>query len=526
MLYQRTDWSVRSPKSLPFSRATLDSWWDLDLVAEPGTKGRKKPYDGLQFPYVYAICGTLLYAAYVTTFVVPHHRKPWFAGFVMAMTLAAFVLRARPYSLVAMLGLAPTVISVALDYDHSGAFPRWMVWMSVAMVGGAAAFSDRRTIGERAGLAFHQMTASPYLLYCTAALCVLVHTGESVRSAVLLAVAAAVTSVLITVLHRRAVATAAIMLIAFGVLKWMSVWETIATGPWHGAALVIVAVCIFANRFFARGSGGDALAPWASAALVLSWPVVFRYFGALAKNAEWFLPESIRTGAASGHGYFHADWLPFAFALVSFAYGIYGGLVRSRTAIAIAAANAMFNSIYLVGTSYESTDRMATLPLVCGFVSLAVFWGVCERLIAPIKSPNYQHSIDTLCGMCVGAAALLLVIMVERVPSLSTYFLTIGWGTLAIALFGVSLLTWQRFYRYAGLGVFLLAIARLFYDARTLEGIYRPLAFIGLAVLMLIVSFGYYRASRILDARKPNDSETPAGGGTPPPGPPGPPPLG
>ena len=150
---------------------------------------------------------------------------------------------------------------------------------------------------------------------------------------------------------------------------------------------------------------------------------------------------------------------------------------------------------------------MATLPLVCGYVSLAVFWGVCERLIAPIKAPNFQQAIEPLCGACVGAVSLMLVLMVERVPSLSHYFLTIGWGVLAMVLFGVSLLTWQRFYRYAGLGVFLLAIGRLFYDARDLEGIYRPLAFIGLAVLMLIVSFGYYYASRMIDSRKPNGND-------------------
>ncbi len=99
--------------------------------------------------------------------------------------------------------------------------------------------------------------------------------------------------------------------------------------------------------------------------------------------------------------------------------------------------------------------------------------------------------------------------MVERLPSVKEYFLSLGWGALAFVLFGVSLLVWQRFYRYAGLAVFFLAIARLFIDAIKLEGIYRPLAFIGVAVLMLIVSFGYFHASRMLDARKPKDEGPP-----------------
>ena len=518
-LYQRTDWSVRAPQTLRLPRVTLDTLWDNDLVGLPGTPGRSKPFGGLQFPFIYATAGTLLYMAYITIFAVPHHHKPWFAGFVLAMTLAAFALRARPFGLVAMLGLVPTAVSVVLDFSYSSEFPRWMVWITVAMVGAAAAFSDRRIIGAREGLAFHQMAASPYFLYCTAALCVLFHTGESVRSAVWLAIAAAATTVHITVLHRRAVATAAVMLIAFSVLKWLSVHQQIALGPWHGSALLILAVCVFSNRFFARGGGRDALPQWAAAVLLLSWPVVFQYCFALAKNAEWFAakkdfldavannPESIAQivlppGGYVGFGYFDEDWLPLVLALVAFAYGAYGGLLRSRTAIAIAAAHALIVSALLVTASYESHKRLATLPLVCGYVSVAVFWGLCERLVAPIKTQKYKDIIDPLCGACVGAASLLLVLMVERVPSLSKYFLTIGWGVLALGLFGVSLAVGQRFYRYAGLGVFMLAIARLFYDARDLEGIYRPLAFIGLAVLMLIVSFGYYYASRIIDARE------------------------
>lgn len=527
LLYQRTDWSLRSPKSLPFSRATLDSLWDFDFAAEPATKGRRKPYGGLQFPYVYAIGGAILYFAYTAMLVHDRHRVSTFAAFVLAATLAAFVLNARPFSLVAILGLLPTVVGTVLSATAKDNTPLWLAIAAVTATAAAAAFADRRVIGEREGLAFHQMRAAPYLLYCAAAfmlaVTVLVHGQTTMRAALLLALSTAAATALTALLHRRALATAALLLLGFGTFAWMSEWDLVATRSWHASAFAIVAVCVFANRFFARGTDRAPLAPWGAVALAFSWPVMFRYVGSLGKDSWWF--EQVQMGgmSAEGFGYFHADWVPFVLALASFAYAAFAAVARSRTSVAIAAFNAAIVSIAIVGLSHGSGNPMGTLPLVCGYVALAAFWGVCERLIAPLKSARFRQAIDPLCGACVAAATLLLVLMVERVPSLSAYFLTIGWGVLAMVLFGVSLVTWQRFYRYAGLGVFLLAIARLFYDARDLEGIYRPLAFIGLAVLMLIVSFGYYRASRFIDAQKPNGAGKPPRSETSPPA--GPPPL-
>jgi hypothetical protein len=106
-------------------------------------------------------------------------------------------------------------------------------------------------------------------------------------------------------------------------------------------------------------------------------------------------------------------------------------------------------------------------------------------------------------GIAVAFASGLLVFMVERVPTLAQNFLAVGWGILAVVLFGVSLLTRQKFYRFAGFAVFLLVIVRLLYDARVLTGVYKPLAFIGVAILMFAVSFGYFYASRLLDSRAP-----------------------
>jgi hypothetical protein len=504
-MYQRTDWSIRSPRLPRFSRETLDLLWDMDFVAEPGTPGRKKPFDGLQFPYVYALGAGLLFAAYTIMLASPEHRMFAYASFILVVTVVAAALQARPFGLVAMLALVPAVVSTIVSSGINQTAPLGIVAMTIVMLGAASVYADRRITGMREGLAFHQMRGSPYFLYCSTAFILIVLIISRIdgndRAAQYLAIAGAVATALITFLHRRALATAAIMLLAFGTLMWVTE-GTEASVTWHTGAIMMAAACVFANRFFARGDKETGLAPWSAIALILTWPLVFRFTVALGKENWWFdQPEVSPVPLHEGFGYFHADWVPFVLALFSFAYAGYAALTRSRTSVAISAFNAVIVSLGLVTQSYSIGTPMATTPMLCGFLSLALFWAVCERLVALAGAARFKTLVDPICRLCVTAASLLLLIMLERV--LSNYVLTIGWGVLAMVLFGISLLTRQRFYRYAGLGVFMLAIARLFYDARNLEGVYRPLAFIGLAILMLIVSFGYYYASRTFAPRTP-----------------------
>lgn len=527
-LYQRTDWSPRAPKSLPFSRAALLWMWEQDLVADlpKGFEGRRKPYGGLQFPYIYALFGLIVFSACDWMLMHERHRVTAFATFVLVMTIAAYALQARPFSLVAMMALAPSLLGTIWYAALKNDDPAWLAWVTVSLIAAAAVFADRRIIGEREGLAFQQMRASPYLLYCTATLmlsmAIVMHGQTNLQRTLYFAVAAAISTVLIVVLHRRALATATLISLAFGALTWMVVTREVGWGQWHATGLAMIAACIFADRFFSHGGKDEALVPWASVALCFTWPQVYLYVGKLGKEPWWFEQASRTTAENTGYqgfGFYPVDWVAFVLAIVSFAYAGYTVLTRSRVSTGLAVVNAVIVSTVLVGISHQSGNTMATLPMVCGYVALAGFWVLGERFATRARSAKLQQLVNVFCAFCAGSAALLLVLMVERVPSVSKYYLTLGWGTLAIALFGISLATWQRFYRYAGLGVFLLAIARLFYDVRDLQGIYRPLAFIGLAMLLLIVSFGYYYASRLIDSRKPgaNVGEMKPGGSGPPP---------
>ncbi len=512
LLYQRTDWSLRSPATLPFSTQTLQMLWDLDFLSEP-PKGREKltkPLGGLQFPYYYAVGGMVLFVVYALMFAKTGYRNAPFAGFVLAATLLGFLLQSRPFSLVAVLGLFPVLISSFVSNVVEDSTPAWLAWISVAMVMAAGVIGDRRVIGAREGLAFHQMAASPYLLYCTTALTMatvlLARTETSLQGALLLAIAGVAAACLTLMLHARGLATATLILLGFATIGWSIHSDEYATTQWHVVALLSVGASLFIDRFFARKTNEGSLSVWGAIGLVFGWFLLMRYADALGKSEAWFSREG--GNAPLGFGYFPDDWQPFAAAVIAFGYAGYAALTRSRTAVAVAGIGALFASLEIVTKSYERD--LALSALVCGFVALALFWGICERLVVRIESPRLKAASDTLAGICVGIASVLLLIMVERIPSLATYFLTVGWGVLAIVLFGVSLFTHQRYYRYAGLGIFLLAILRLFKDAYELTGVYRPLAFIGLAVLMFVVSFGYFYAARMIGGEK-EKPKTPAG---------------
>jgi len=505
-LYQRTDWSQRSPATLPVSPDTLGLFWKLDLVSEPPRNRvtREKPFDGLLFPYLYALGGLILVCLYSMILAGNAHRVGPLALFVLLATIGAYVLRARPLGLVAMLALAPTLASAFVANVVADNAPVWLIWATTTMVMAASVLGDRRIAGANEGLAFHQMRPSPYFLYCTTALmlviALLARTESSLHGALYLAIAAAAAAILTTLLHARALATSSIVLLGFAVIGWSVHSDDSATTQWHAIVLIGLGVSIFIDRFYARKVTAESLAPWGAAALAFGWFLVMRYVAALGKDAWWF--NDVPGPATEGFGYYADDWQPFAAALVSFAYAGYAAFTRSRTAVTVAGIGALFGSLEIINDSYQR--ELSTLAIICGYISLAVFWAICERLIVRIKTPRFQPFLQPLCGVAVGFASILLVVMVERIPTLKEYFLTVGWGLLAIVLFAVSLITAQRFYRYAGLGVFLLAILRLFKDAYELTGVYRPLAFIGLATLMFVVSFGYYYAARLLDTRKPD----------------------
>jgi uncharacterized membrane protein len=102
---------------------------------------------------------------------------------------------------------------------------------------------------------------------------------------------------------------------------------------------------------------------------------------------------------------------------------------------------------------------------------------------------------------------ILLLITLERVPVLSSFYLTIAWTLAAVGVMGVALLTRERYYRYAALCMFTLALGRvMLVDTRQLDGMYRILAVLFLGVVLLAVGYGYIKA-RERSTPKPPEAE-------------------
>ena len=120
-----------------------------------------------------------------------------------------------------------------------------------------------------------------------------------------------------------------------------------------------------------------------------------------------------------------------------------------------------------------------------------------------VKKGNYfGKDSEVMGGLFVGVGAGLLVIMFERMPSLGQFFLTMSWSFLGLALFGVALGFREKWYRYAGLLVLLLAIVHAFYDTRYLEGFPRVAAWGVLGLVLLGLGYGYVRAFSATQSRE------------------------
>ncbi|GMU91191.1 MAG: hypothetical protein AMXMBFR4_02490 [Candidatus Hydrogenedentota bacterium] len=515
-LYQRTDWTIRSPRTLPVAKDVLAFLWDLDLVADlpNGYEHRRRPVGGLQFPYLYAIGGTILFWPLVYTMAAEGHRLPVYAGFLLIATLLASALPSRPFGLVAMATLPLLFISGCSDIidtipaaRDAGRFDALAIMAaSLAVLMTAAVRADRHVVGERDGLRFHQMAPSPYLLYLTSAfltgLLISMQVERELPVAVWLSAAAVAAAGLIQLLHPQALAACATGLLAWGGLAWATQSDEPATMSWHAVLWGIAALAIAADRYYSGSRARANLNAFGTAAIILAWLLLARYLTAL--GLDTWQEQYFASRPDPGFGYYRADWQNFWWCALSFAFAGYSLLTRSRSAFAVAVFGASIGSVTVL---LESYDRALTnSALIATYVSLALFWMMCERLVQSGDGARPGKLARPVSGAVVAAACVLLLCMLERIPAVRESFLTVSWTFLAFGMFGVSLLTWQKYYRYAGLAVFFLAMGRAgVVDVMELSGLYRVGAFMVLGVVLLIVGGGYFKATELINAREAKD---------------------
>jgi hypothetical protein len=484
-LYQRTDWSSRSPSWPSLNADTQLLLWQLDLLRDAPSSRRppQKPVEGLLFPYTYALAGIAM-ALLQTLFLVENgHRFTVISVLAFVLTASAAVLRAKPFGLVAIIGVSAALAIGTVEIATVNATNYLVASLGVVALGILAVRSDKRLAGEQSGLEFHQLPMAPYFLYGVTAwslgLVLSFAIDGHLPSAIALAVAASASAGLVLLLHPRALAGCAVGLQIWAILSCYTAAHQPDVVRWHLLAWGLALLSLAGDRYFAGQRALLKTSAFGHVVAVASWALMSRY--------AWL--------------YAAEDWRMFFEAVVAFAYLGYALGVRSVAAGAAATAGAAFASLGIILEAYDS--QLANAPLIASFVACALFWVACERLLHLAKTPELMDAGHALTGICAAAAALLLVLMLHRIPQLATYFLTISWTILAFGLFGVSLLFKQKHYRHAGLVIFVLAIFRaMFYDTQNLGGFYRVAAIGFLGGVLLLVGFGYVKAISLAEPKR------------------------
>jgi hypothetical protein len=193
------------------------------------------------------------------------------------------------------------------------------------------------------------------------------------------------------------------------------------------------------------------------------------------------------------------DWAGFSWAALAFGYLGYTMAFRSRTAGGVAIAGGALACALHLWRAYDQPMDLA--PLVAGFFAVTVFWIVCERLLTLGAQRLNVSTPERLDMVFVFAAAILLVLMLERIPLLAEFYLTVSWSTLAVGLFGLGFFFSRTVYRYAGLAVLVLSILRVIaIDTRELEALPRIAAWAVLGAILLALGLGYVKATTGKDA--------------------------
>jgi hypothetical protein len=495
--YQRIDWRSRSVNLSDAPVGLQRFMWYLDAAESPPTndRGDHRMLDGLLFPYLYAGAGTLLATLFVLALFTGGAVFLALAAAALILTALGTTVTSRPWCLGALVLAAVSACTAAYVLIAEclvAVEPVALFWVVLGLtaLAATAAFSEQRFFKARPALVFHQHPTGSYGLYLSTAFIVglLVAVRADAYTAIIGLCAAAVVSALLMLwLHAGAFTIAATGLCLWGQVLWLLANSEGDPVPWRLVGTVAVALPLGLDRYlrYLRESASS------------------RVCGRLLTFASWLLAMHYVGNEA------FADWKPTWWCLVSTAYLIYGGAFRARAAVIASIGGAAFASAIHLGNAYTST-ALSTTPLATGFVLLAAYWMLIERLSQKWGQRNdrYKNRIQWITALMVGTAVLLLVALLERLPIVGDEYLTLAWAFLAVGLFGIFLGLRQKYYRYAGLVVFVLALGRAGMDAWKLEGIYKAGAYAGLGVLLLVVGFGYQKA--LERSRASHESDPPA----------------
>lgn len=479
LVYQRIDWSTRMRLGFTMPNALRTPLWKLDLCPEPSdsAKDPHKPLEGLFFPYTYALAGGILWLSYTLRMIDILDRFNLYACIALALLGLAWLLRSKPFATVSILFTATTLIMTwhtMIDTEFSAVY---IVGVLCTIL--IALATEPKWLPDHDSLTFHRNPIAPYLFYGLATWCIglyLTHPFSDMNFLGALIVGCVILSALTTLLHTRALATCATAYLLAAHAGWLI--ETINIFG-DTANQLTTAQNVIAILLIVTGIAGDR----------------FHTLRKLPVVACIFLCVAFITSTRFADLHISDAWYGFTLALIAAVFLAYGTALRSRTAAVLALGGTVFAALTQLQWAYDSIREYALAPTVLGFGSVILLLITYERAAHLRFTETLGKNLAPVTGTCVAFAALLGVIMLERIPGLAAFYLTLSWSVLALGYFAIAIGTREKTYRYAGLAILTLAILRVIViDTRELEALARVLAFGGLGAILLGIGFGYAKA--------------------------------
>ena len=508
VLYQRTDWSLQCPATVPLPSECWGPLWQLDLLRDrpENEPTLQKPLQGLLFPYCYAIASILVFFRYLPVLVAHEHQFAVIAIFSGLMTLAAALLRSRSYGFTAFLLITAATVYGFYSIIHIESYiPAWQM-IALAVIGTTALATETAYVGKHEGLAFHQNAEAPYFLYGI----VTGLTGLFLQQYLLvenrpigLGAAGIIAAILFLVLHPKAWAfNATILLVWASGLCFLNLcdFQYVAWGQTHYVTWALVLTFVAGNQYFAYYKTRTQIPGLDEAHIIFAWLLLMGYF-------EMQVDEA---------------WRFSTIAVFSFLFAVYAFGTRSRSAVVVSLIGALLASLRHIGHGYNLSEM--DNGIVWGYVLLALYWIAAERATAQFaptldkylqqSDPNAVLNIraKNIAAVFIVLLTVLLLNMLYQLPHLThanRTLITMGWFALGVGLILMSLVAHEKFYRYCGLAVIVLSIARVFLiDMRQQNALLRIAAFTLLGVGLLPISYGYHRWMTRLRTRGKGEPET------------------
>lgn len=488
-VYQRIDWSKSMRLGFELPKPIRTTFWKIDFYPEPAdnAKDPKKPIGGLLFPYLYAIAGGILALSYTLRLITIDDRFNLYACVAVGMLTLAYILRSKPYAIVNILFTGAAFIATWHTMIDNSFTAVYVVGVLGTVL--IALATEANFVPNRDALGFHRNAVAPFVFYGIAAWSIglyMTHWFDGMNFLAGLLIGSILLSALNQVLHARAMATYATAYFIWASGGWLI--ESVGLfveAPKLGTkenmiAIALIGVSVVGDRYYT----------------LRKIPVV----------ASILLSAGFVTATRFAGVHIDDAWYGFVLAVIAALYLGYGTLLRSKVPAVLALGGTAFAILTQLQWAYDSSREYALAPTVLGFIAVIALLITYERAARLRFSTMLGNGVDVITGTCVALAAALGVVMLERIPDLAAFYLTLSWSILALGYFAIAIATNEKNYRFAGLAILTLAILRVvFVDTRELEAVARVLAFGGLGAVLLGIGLGYVKA---FGGGQPPTSET------------------